>query len=153
MLVNAFWFAHSLLFHPDTTVSDQDHLLDNLASIFIKWLVSKRDNKNVVFKYFHYIIAKATYEAFLLVFPASREIFRRGAMKREIYFLILQLFLGDIMSFEFHIGKMKELFGEAEAKDILRAERKKQEEYSSKEGLYIHMKLLTYGFFRTNFVP
>jgi hypothetical protein len=61
-------------------------------------------------------MAKSTYEAFLLVFPASYDILKKGLFKKEVYKDVLLLLVGEDFSFEFHLEMLKELFGDSEVK-------------------------------------
>lgn len=80
-------------------------------------------------------MARSTYEALVLIFPSSREMFRKTKRKIEVYNRVLYLFLGDYFTFDFHVEMFKvveifqlancqELFGENEAKELLKEERR-----------------------------
>jgi hypothetical protein len=63
-------------------------------------------------------VCKATYLGFHANFPNSRESLN-GRFKKACYETLLSIFVGDIFSWHFHLLMLRELFGEAEIKEMM----------------------------------
>eukprot|EP01116_Phalansterium_solitarium_P015106 TRINITY_DN3320_c0_g1_i1.p1 TRINITY_DN3320_c0_g1~~TRINITY_DN3320_c0_g1_i1.p1 ORF type:complete len:596 (+),score=116.00 TRINITY_DN3320_c0_g1_i1:202-1788(+) len=125
-----FWYMHSLNFQRWQTSNEQEALLDLLADRFEEFLLFLSAWKEDVEKYYHYVVSKAVYEAFLTAFPSSRDRFD-PAFKRRLYQTVLEMFIGPNFSFSFHMSLLRELFGGAEVRDLTRADTKPEEPSAS----------------------
>jgi hypothetical protein len=65
------------------------------------------------------VIAKATFDAFVNSFPVSKAKFD-AKFKKEVYTRVLELFVGSLFTFDFHIQMLKKLFGDTEVRDLIR---------------------------------
>src|SRR4051812_44934224 len=73
-------------------------------------------------------MAKAVHETFCQTFPTFKDKFC-GTFKKDLYKHVIELFVGDWFSFDFHVEMIRTLFGDTEVRDLTRVKIRNESVY------------------------